>query len=87
MKDAKQTVKMGKQNKEKQKATNAAEGCLSDDDLENMDQALKSTAGCQIKAKKGKTAALKNQQLLRRSLLHLRRKRTRRRVTRLRKVS
>lgn len=59
VKDAKQTVKMGKQNKEKQKATNAAEGCLSDDDLENMDQALKSTAGCQIKAKKGKTAALK----------------------------
>ena len=46
---------MGKQNKKKQKATNAAEGCLSDDDLENMEEALKRTAGCSDKKKKNQT--------------------------------
>ena len=55
----KKTVKMGKQNKKKQKATNAAEGCLSDDDLENMEEALKRTAGCSDKKKKNQTVALK----------------------------
>ena len=55
----KKNVKMGKQNKKKQKATNAAEGCLSDDDLENMEEALKRTAGCSDKKKKNQTVALK----------------------------